>query len=87
MTGEHSNVFWDCPKLQGFWQNIKEEIDKMVGNAYPQEPVLFLLRSIPKDVYGKDQKICITHTPADHHENATTGEGTPTNHKPMVAGT
>lgn len=34
---------WDCPVLQGFWDDIKKEIDTMLEIDVALEPKLFLL--------------------------------------------
>lgn len=28
MIGGHSHILWNCPALQGFWQNIKVKVEK-----------------------------------------------------------
>lgn len=47
---------WDCPVLQAFWQDIIEEIEKMMNIAILMEPMLFVLGVPPENVTGKDQR-------------------------------
>ena len=55
-TGDTTHIFWDCPVLSGFWNDIKREIDTMLGIDVALDPKLFLLGIIPKDVYNAEQR-------------------------------
>ena len=37
MVGDHTHIFWDCSKLQTFWKNIKEELEKILTVDLPMD--------------------------------------------------
>lgn len=41
MTGDRSHICWDCSVLQGFWKDMKEEIEKIMKIAISMDLVLF----------------------------------------------
>lgn len=54
--GGHTHVFWDCPKLQGFWKNIKKEVVKtLLDIELPLESLFILLGAIPCNLDDKNQ--------------------------------
>ena len=55
MVGDHTHVFWDCPKIRTFWKNIKEELEKILDKDLPLEPLFFLLDVFPDHLYTADQ--------------------------------
>lgn len=57
--GDTTHIFWDCPVLQGFWGDIKKEIDTILDIDVTLEPMLFLLGAIPKDIYNADQRYAL----------------------------
>lgn len=56
MTGDHSHVFWDCPVLQGCWQDIKEKSEKIM-NTTPIAPMLFVLGVPRRNAMGNKQGV------------------------------
>lgn len=50
------HVFWDCPALQGYCQNIKGEVERILNSTIPMDPMLFLLGVPPENGTGKDQR-------------------------------
>ena len=53
MVGDHSHIFWDCPKLLPFW---KGKIDTILGIDLLFSPSHFLFDLSPDDTYNRDQK-------------------------------
>ena len=43
MIGDHTHIFWGCPKLRGYWINIKKEMDKIFKSDISIDPQLALL--------------------------------------------
>ena len=54
--GDTTHIFWDCPSIQGFWDDVKKEIDIILEIDITPEPMLFLLGAIPTDLYNTDQR-------------------------------
>ena len=52
MVGEHTHIFWDCPKIQIIWKKIKAELEKM---DLPMDSLLFLLDVFPDHLLTTDQ--------------------------------
>jgi len=46
MVGDHTHIFWDCPKLQTFWKNVKEELEKILAVDLPMDSLLFFIRCV-----------------------------------------
>lgn len=58
-VGDTTYIFGDCPVIQGFWDNIKKEIDRILEVDVVPEPVFFLLGAMPKDLYNADQQYAL----------------------------
>ena len=41
--GDLSHILWACPKLQGYWEDVKKEIERILDIKLIQEPKLFIL--------------------------------------------
>ena len=54
MTGDHTHVFWACPKIQSYWTEIKNELGKIFRRDIQIEPQLALL-DILQLAYDKEQ--------------------------------
>lgn len=50
MIGDHTHIFWDCPILSNYWQNVQEEIKKCFQIDIPLEPLYFILGILPEDL-------------------------------------
>ena len=46
LVGDHTHIFWDCPKLLRYWINIQSEIKKCLNVDLPLKPILFCVRNI-----------------------------------------
>ena len=55
MVGDHTHIFWDCPKLQTFWKNVKEELEKILTVDLPMDSLLFLLDVFPDHLFTTEQ--------------------------------
>lgn len=51
MVGDHTHMFYNCPKIQIFWRNIKEELEKIWEMALPLDPLFFLLEVFPDHLF------------------------------------
>lgn len=47
MVGDRTHTFWDYPKIQTFWKNIKGEMERILKLDIPLDPLLFLLDVLP----------------------------------------
>ena len=56
MVGDHSHIFWECPKLLPLWKAVKSEIDTVLGIDLLFSPSQFLFDLTPDDTYTRDQK-------------------------------
>ncbi len=52
-VGDYVHIFWECPKIQVYWQGVKREISKVLGYDIPMHPVFFLLDGFPPDQFSK----------------------------------
>lgn len=53
MVGDHTHIFWDCPKLQKFWENIKNEITVILNVLLPLNLLYYVVGCIPTGLlYG-----------------------------------
>ena len=55
MVGDHTHIFWDCPKIQAFWKNVKGELENILETHIPMDPLLFLLEVLPDHMLTTDQ--------------------------------
>lgn len=58
MIGDHTHVFWDCPKMRTFWKNIKQETEDILRTDLLMDPLLFLLHLYPKDLHVTYRTFC-----------------------------
>lgn len=56
MVGDHSHIFWDCPKILPFWMGVKSEVDKVLGINIILTPSQFLFDLAPEGMYTRDQR-------------------------------
>ena len=54
-VGGHTHMFWDCPKLSGYWHNIQNEIKKCLKIEVPLEPSYFLIGILPENLENSSQ--------------------------------
>ena len=56
MVGDHTHIFWDCPKIKRFWENIKKISEDTLRIDLPMEPQVFILDLYPSDALSADQR-------------------------------
>ncbi len=54
--GDHTHIFWDCPKIQEFGKNIKKEIDKILEVEILLDPVVCVLGALPRKIYNEEKR-------------------------------
>lgn len=54
--GDHTHIFWDCPKIQEFWKCVKKEINKILEVEIPLDPVVCLLGALSKKMYNEEER-------------------------------
>lgn len=52
---DHTHIFWDCPKISEYWQNVQKEIKKCLCIDLPLEPLHFVLGELPADLEENSQ--------------------------------
>lgn len=55
LVGDHTHIFWDCPKLSGYWHDIQNEIKKCLKIEVPLEPSYFLGGILPEKFENNSQ--------------------------------
>lgn len=54
-VADHSHIFWDCPVLHQYWQDIKHEMEAIFNVNLSMDPMLFLFGIPPASI----DKVCI----------------------------
>lgn len=49
-VGDHTHIFWDCPRLAGYWKDIQSEIKNCLGVQIPLEPRFTILGIFPTNL-------------------------------------
>lgn len=39
-TFVYGHIFWECPKRQTFWKNVKEELERILAMDLPMDSVI-----------------------------------------------
>ena len=55
MNPNHTHVFWNCVKVQPFWQIIRTAINEVIGYEIPCTCLVLYLGYIEKSVHSRDQ--------------------------------
>lgn len=50
LDANHSHVFWLCPKIRQFWENLAKNMEKVLGYKIPNDPQTLYLGLPPKSV-------------------------------------
>lgn len=53
--GDHTHVFWDCPKLKIFWEGIRQEISMILYTYVDLDPMVLIFGVLPCDYLSKDK--------------------------------
>ena len=54
MTRDFSQIFWDCPKLRKFWENVKRQKCEILNINRPIEPQQLILGTVSSTDLGKN---------------------------------
>ena len=57
--GDHTHIYWDCPKVDQYWRDIQFEIKLIMGVDLPLEPDIFILGKTPGNTTSKNQAYLI----------------------------
>lgn len=55
-VADHSHIFWDCPVLSQYLQDIKLEIETIFSVELAMDPMLFLFGIPPENISNKDHR-------------------------------
>ena len=59
LVGDHTHIFWDCPKLLKYRLNVQIEIKKCLNVDLPLKPSCFVLGILPDDLENHNQRILL----------------------------
>ena len=51
----HAHIFWSCPKIEKYWQDVHSTIETIVGFEIPQTCSFLLLGNIPEEWLPRDK--------------------------------
>ena len=52
-NGNHTHIFWSCPKLSIFWNEVLDALREIFHQNIPNDPRVVLLGSIPEGFEGR----------------------------------
>ena len=52
---DHFHIFWACPKIQPYWQEVATEIHKIIGIKLKYSFITLYLGKMPEIVFHKDK--------------------------------
>lgn len=55
-VADHTHIFWDCPVLSHYWQDIKHEIETILTVNISMDPMLFIFGIPPENITDKVHK-------------------------------
>uniref|UniRef100_A0A3B5QUX2 Reverse transcriptase domain-containing protein n=1 Tax=Xiphophorus maculatus TaxID=8083 RepID=A0A3B5QUX2_XIPMA len=55
-NANHSHVFWSCPKLATYWDEICQTTGIILGYVIPKDPRIFLLGLMSEKVFQKEDQ-------------------------------
>lgn len=58
-VGDHTHIFWDCPVIQVYWKNVKEELENILGMEVPSSPLFYLLGAMSNDIFSANQSYIV----------------------------
>ncbi len=41
--GDLSQILWSCPNLQGYWEDVRRELEQILDTKLKHDPKLFIL--------------------------------------------
>lgn len=53
--GDHTHVFWDCPKLKFYWEGVRSELAHIFQIYIPWDPLIFVFGALPLNFLNKDE--------------------------------
>ena len=51
--GDHTHIFWDCPKLGNYWGGIRKELFSILNIDLPLTPQFYIIGVLPKGRWEK----------------------------------
>ncbi len=57
--GNYTHIFWSCPKLEKFWQEILQKVSEAMHFDIPKDPRILFLGMTPAGKEGRSQKYLI----------------------------
>ena len=56
LIGNHTHIFWSCPKLKAFWERIFKALTEIFHQLLPKDPKVALLGVIPEGIEGRAKR-------------------------------
>ena len=54
--GNHNHIFWTCPKLKTFWEEVFRALEDVFDQNFTKDPKMALLGAIPEGIDGRAKK-------------------------------
>lgn len=54
--GNHTHIFWSCPKLRSFWDEVFELLKELFHYNFTKDPKVALLGVVPEGIEGRANK-------------------------------
>ena len=54
--GHQIHIFWSCPKLGTFWEEVFETLNEVFDGNITVDPMVALLGLLPKEIKGRAKK-------------------------------
>lgn len=58
--GDHTYIFWDCPKLGNYWEGIRKELFSILNIDLPLTPQFYIIGVLPKGSWER-KKLYLLH--------------------------
>ena len=46
MLADHEHIFWNCPKMECYWNNVRSVIKKILNDEIPKISVVLYLGNL-----------------------------------------
>lgn len=56
LIGNHTHIFWSCPKLKAFWEEVFKALIEIFHQPLPKDPKVALLGVIPEGIEGRAKR-------------------------------
>lgn len=54
--GDHTHIFWDCPKLKVYWEGIWEELSNILQIYIIRDLLIFIFGVLPPNILTEKKK-------------------------------